>query len=453
MTTELKNEAMENNESVLNTEDVNESVPEATEESVDTTEKAVDEVTEEKDESDGSIFAEAVEKMPKKYIPLRVGQKIKGTVTHIAEDGVSVSIGSKRDGFIPNADLSLDPDYQSVKDAMKIGDTIDVMTLSTEKQVLLSAKKIAEIRLADAQVDEIKEGAEFSVQVQRAVKGGLISKLGSFIVFVPASQIRNGFVKNLDQYVDKKLRLVALDVDLSKKKIVGSQKELMNREKKAKEDYFWNNIEVGEIVEGRVLRFAPFGAFVNVRGYDCLAHLSDLSWLPIKEPSEVLELQKTYNFLVLKLDREANRVSIGYKQLQKHPWELAAEKFQVGTVCEGKVARLTTYGAFIELDKGIDGLLHISNVSWDWISDLGKILTVGETISVQVMEFDAENKRITLSRKATIEQPVIAQEVEGEQAEATAENEHKVATSDDGEAKMVASSSDEPDVEVAEESK
>jgi (E)-4-hydroxy-3-methyl-but-2-enyl pyrophosphate reductase (IPP and DMAPP forming) len=357
--------------------------------------------------SEGDEFTQAVENMPTKYVPLRAGQKIKGTISHIGNDGISVSFGSKRDGFIPNEEIAMDDDFEAAKKTMNIGDNLDVMVMSTDKNVILSKKAVDAIIKDDAQIEGIKEGAEFSITVQKAVKGGLLSKLGSYIVFVPASHIRNGYVKNLEQYIGKKLRLIALDVDTTKKKIVASQKDLLNREKQAKEDNFWNNIEVGEIVEGKVMRFASFGAFVNVRGFDCLAHLTDLSWTNIKEPSEVLELNKTYEFVVLKLDRATNRVSVGYKQLQPHPWQVAAEKFAVGTIHQGKVARILPYGAFIELDKGIDGLLHISNISWDWIGDINQVLKIGDVIDVCVMDFDVENKRITLSRKATIEQPTI----------------------------------------------
>ena len=241
----------------------------------------------------------------------------------------------------------------------------------------------------------------------RATKNCLTGRLGSYTVVVHASQIRIGYVKNLEQYVGKTLRLVsnAEKVDDNKRVIYASQKTILLAEKKAKEDEFWNNIAVDEIVEGKVLRFASFGAFVDVRGFDCLAHTSDLSWERVNTPQEVLEIGKTYEFVVLALDRENNRVSLGYKQLQPKPWELAEEKFPVGSVVTGKVARLMPYGAFIELDKHIDGLLHVSNYSWDWVDDISKVLKVGDEVQVQVMEFDAENRRITLSRKALLEKP------------------------------------------------
>lgn len=203
------------------------------------------------------------------------------------------------------------------------------------------------------------------------------------------------------------MTLVALadGVDEAKRKIVASHRVILEQEKKEREDNFWNNIEVGEIVEGKVLRFASFGAFVNVRGMDCLAHLSDLAWTPVSNPADVLEIGKTYEFVVLKLDRETNRISIGYKQLQPHPWQLAAEKFAPGTVVTGKVARILPYGAFVELGDGIDGLLHISNISWEWLQDINKAVKIGDELELQVIECDVENKRITLSRKALLPQP------------------------------------------------
>lgn len=352
-------------------------------------------------------FVQAVEKIPAKRI-FRKGQKIRGTVIQKHDDGVSVTIpNSKGDGFIPNDELVLSGDFEPYKDSLKIGDTIECAVLSTDKRVTLSKKEIDLLYKDDEKVVGIKEGEPFELVMTKAVKGGLLSKLGSYTVFVPASQIRIGFVKNLEQYAGKKLRLVAMadGVDDNKRKIVASQREILAKEKQEKEDNFWNNIEVNEIVEGKVLRFAPFGAFVNVRGFDCLAHLTDLSWKPIKTPDEVLELNKVYEFVVLKLDRESNRVSVGYKQLQPHPWALAAEKFPVGSVVKGKVARILPFGAFIELDDGIDGLLHISNVSWKWLADINEALKIGDEIDVAIIEFDAENKRVTLSRKATMEKP------------------------------------------------
>lgn len=356
--------------------------------------------------SDNELFINAIEKLHKK--PLKKGQKLKGRISHIGEAGINLNFDfSKKEGFIPNEEISLDGDYQAVKANLKEGETIEVVVLSADKDIILSKKAIEELYKDDALVEGIKQGNEFSVVASKEVKGGLLSKLGSYTIFIPASQIRSGFVKDLSKYVGKKLRLVALPdgIDENKKKIVASQKVLLEAEKKAKEDNFWANIEVGEIVEGQVVRFASFGAFVNVRGFDCLAHISDLSWTPVKEPSEVLELNKTYEFVVLKLDREANRVSIGYKQLLPDPWQIAYEKHPVGSITKGKVARILPFGAFVEIEPGVDGLLHVSNVSWEWVDDIKKVIKVGDEIDVAITEFNLESKRVTLSRKATMEQP------------------------------------------------
>ena len=356
--------------------------------------------------SDKELFESAIENFNRKS--LKKGQKLKGRITFISDAGINLNFDfSKKEGFIPNDEIALDGDYQAVKANLKEGETIEVVVLSADKDIILSRKAIEELYKDDALVEEIKQGKEFSVVANKAVNGGLLSKLGSYTVFVPASQIRSGFVKDLSKYVGKKLRLVALTdgIDDSKRKIVASQKVLIEAEKKAKEDNFWSNIEVGEIVEGQVVRFASFGAFVNVRGFDCLAHVSDLSWTSVKDPAEVLELNKTYEFVVLKLDRETNRVSIGYKQLLPDPWQIAYESFPVGSVTKGKVARILPFGAFVEIAPGVDGLLHVSNVSWEWVDDIKKVLKVGDEIDVAITEFNPESKRVTLSRKATMEQP------------------------------------------------
>ena len=350
------------------------------------------------------FMAEAVEKIGGRY---RAGQKVKCTVVQKHESGVYVSLpNAKVDAFIPKDQLSLDDDV-SAKANMKEGDVLECLVTSTDKGVVLSKKAIDERYKDDALVEGIKNGEQFEITVARVGKECLIGRLGSYTVIVHASQIKLGFVKNLEPYVGKKLRLVAsLDkIDDAKRLIFASQKAILLAEKQAKEDAFWNNIEVNEIVEGKVLRFAPFGAFVSVRDFDCLAHTSDLSWDKVAGPEAVLEIGKTYEFVVLALDREKNRVSLGYKQLQPKPWEIAAEKFAVGNVVTGKVARIMPFGAFIELGHNIDGLLHISNVSWEWLDDINKALKVGDEIEVVVAEFDGENKRITLSRKALLQKP------------------------------------------------
>lgn len=373
-------------------------------------------------ETEQELFTRAVEKLEKSPRQFRKGQKVRGTIVQKSDEGIFVSLYTKKEGFMPNDQITASEDMQAAKDALQPGDKIDCIVVSTDKGITLSKKELEILYKDDEQLDGIKAGNKFEVTIKQDVKGGLLAKLGSYTVFVPASHIKLGFAKDLKQYVGKPLTLVALDdgIDESKHKIVASHKIILEREKKEKEDNFWNNIEVGEIVEGKVMRFASFGAFVSVRGVDCLAHLSDLSWNPVKTPDEVLQIGNTYEFVVLKLDREGNRISVGYKQLQPHPWQLAAEKYTPGTIVTGKVARILPYGAFVDLGNGIDGLLHISNISWDWLADINQVVKPGEEIELQVMECDPENKRITLSRKALIPQPEAVKtqsDVEAEQAQ------------------------------------
>ena len=357
---------------------------------------------------DEAMLAKAVSEM-KEGQRYKLGQKVKCRVVLVSDDGVYVNIpSSKKEGFIPNDELSIGGDYQTVKKDLSPESTLECAVISVDKGITLSKKVIDERYKDDALVSGIKEGNEFTCLMTRVGKECLTGKLGSYTVIVHASQIKIGYVKNLDAYLGKTLRLVVSGpdkVDDNKRVIFASQKTILLAEKKAKEDEFWNNIEVGEIVEGKVLRFASFGAFVSVRGFDCLAHTSDLAWDHVKGPQDVLEIGQNYEFVVLALDREKNRVSLGYKQLQPEPWQLAEEKFPIGAVVTGKVARIMPFGAFIELDKHIDGLLHVSNVSWEWLDDINKALKVGDEIEVQVLEFDAENKRITLSRKALLPRP------------------------------------------------
>ncbi len=359
-------------------------------------------------DKDEAMLAKAVSEMKEGH-RYKLGQRVKCRVVLVSDDGVYVSIpSSKKEGFIPNDELAMDGNFDAVKHTLDSDSVLECAVISVEKGITLSKKAIDERYKDDELVEGIKQGNEFECTMNRVGKECLTGKLGSYTVIVHASQIKIGYVKNLDQYLGKTLRLVVTapeKVDEAKHVIFASQKAILVAEKKAKEDEFWNNIEVDEIVEGKVLRFASFGAFVDVRGFDCLAHTSDLAWFHVNNPAEVLEIGQTYEFVVLALDREKNRVSLGYKQLQPQPWELAAEKFPVGAKVVGKVARILPFGAFIELDKHIDGLLHVSNVSWEWLDDINKALKIGDEIEVEVLEFDAENKRITLSRKSLLEKP------------------------------------------------
>ena len=372
------------------------------------------------------------------FVNYKVGKRIKGSVIRADENGIYVTIGGKKDGFIDKADASANNDYNPAD--YKAGDPIEASIIASNKEyVALSKKEIDILRAEDEQAEKALNSGEFSLKMTEVVKGGLRGRMGQYTVFVPASQIRMGYVKNLEDYKDKVLRLtlmppkekeaaegeeaVASDKPAKKSRyLFASQRIILEREKQEKEDNFWNNIHVHDIVVGKVKRFTQFGAFVNVRGFDCLAHISELSWNKITDPSTVLKIGESYDFVVLKMDRETGRISLGYKQLQKKPYELAAEQYPVGSVIKGKVERIFPYGAFISIADGVDGLVHVSQISHNWIKDASEALKVGDEVEAKIIGF--EDNRITLSIKELLPAPETTEAAAAESTEA-AEGEDK----------------------------
>jgi len=412
------------------------------------------------DSKEPSTMAELMgqAKAEKAYVFYKPGKVIECTVINAVENGIYVGIGGKKDGLIEKAEVSVDGNYNPAD--FKAGDTFKASILSVGKDFVLLSKKSVDIRNAEEQeAEKALAAGEFSLKMTEVTKGGLRGKLGSYTIFVPASQIKIGFVKNLEDYKDKTLRLVLLpdkqkapeepkaenaenaenaevaepvenneaaeNVEAKPKKrsryLFASQRVILEREKKEKEDKFWDNIHVNDIVTGKVKRFTQFGAFVNVDGFDCLAHISELSWNRINDPSTVLTIGDVKDFVVLKLDREHGRISLGYKQLQKKPYEIAAEKYPVGTVVKGKVERIFPYGAFVSLEDGIDGLVHVSQISHNWIKDANEALTVGQEVEAKIIGF--EDTRITLSIKDLL--PAPEENANAEVADAEASEEEK----------------------------
>lgn len=362
-----------------------------------------------------------------RYTNYKVGKRVKGSVISADSNGIFIAVGGKKDGFIDKADTSVDGNYDPAD--YKAGDPIEAIITSVEKDyVCLSKKEVDALRAEEAEAEKALAAGEFSLEMTEVVKGGLRGRMGQYTVFVPASQIRMGYVKNLEDYKGKTLRLTLMPpkekektegeentkaqgaAEVSKDKparksryLFASQRMILEKEKKEKEDIFWDNIHIHDIVEGKVKRFTAFGAFVNVRGFDCLAHISELSWNKINEPGQVLKIGETYDFVVLKMDRETGKISLGYKQLQKKPYEVAAETYPVGTVIKGKVERIFPYGAFISIADGVDGLVHVSQISHNWIKDANEALKVGEEVDAKIIGF--EENRITLSIKELLPAP------------------------------------------------
>ena len=343
---------------------------------------------------------------------LKKGQKISVVISQVNDDGLKVYFDGKKDIDLPKEELSTE-NYN--KADYNVGDEIEVVVIARKPAVVLSQKQIQILKEEEALVAELSEGKVFNFTVDSKNKGGVVGKYGNFNVFVPAGEIKIGYVKDLDKYVGKTLRVKALKVEYNakKKEVVASQKVILveekaarDAEKAAKEEAFFASIAENDVVEGTVARFASFGAFVVVNGFDCLAHVSDLSWTGVKDPASVLEIGKSYDFVVLKVEKDAKKVSIGYKQLQPKPWETVTEKYNVGDTVEGKVVRLVNFGAFVEVEKGIDGLVHVSQISHEYLENPASVLKVGQDVTAKILAIDVEKEKMTLSIKALVEAPV-----------------------------------------------
>ena len=358
-------------------------------------------------------MAAAIAMMDNKSQKFRPHQIITATISQAQDDGLALYIPNTKKEVLLEATEMLCEEYKKEDYVGKVGDDIEVMVLSLNP-LKLSEKAMVELKKEEAEIEEIKNGKVFEVKVTGSNKGGLtgvVEECKSYQVFVPSSQIRIGFVKELDKYIGKTLRCKAEKVEGkgSRRQIVASQRVILEAEKAERdalraerEEAFFNSIEVGDIVKGTTQRFADFGVFVNVNGFDCLAHISDLSWTGCKKCSDVLELNKMYEFKILKIDKENKKVSIGYKQLQPKPWELVADKYHAGDVVKGKVVRIVSFGAFVEVEKDVDGLVHVSQISNEWLENPTAALKVGDEVEAKILEIDTEKEKMTLSIKALL---------------------------------------------------
>lgn len=341
------------------------------------------------------------------------GQIVQATISKATDEGLQILLPFSKKEIALSKD-ELDCEQYNADDYMdKIGETIDLLVVELKPVLKLSQKMIKMLKEEEALSADIEAGKEFSVVCTGTNKGGLVAQMGTYSVFVPAKEIRPGFVKDLTKYEGKTLRLRALEIKKTgRKEIIASQRVILQEEydakeaeKQALEQNFFSNIAVGDIVEGKVERTTGFGAFVSVNGFDCLAHISDLSWTGTESVKDVLEIGKTYKFKVLKIDEENKKVSIGYKQLQPQPWDLVGDKYTVGEVIHGKVVRIVPFGAFVEVEKGIDGLVHVSQISYDRIETPASVLNVGDEIDAKIIALDTEMKKMNLSIKALLPEP------------------------------------------------
>ncbi len=339
-------------------------------------------------------------------VKIRPGQTVTGTVVLISEDEVCVNIGYKSDGLIKREDL--------VTQDVGMGDEIEVEVVKVndgDGNVLLSQRNILN-RKAFAELVEKYEQGEYVVGTgEKVVKGGLSCNINGIRAFVPASQLANRYVENIGEFVGKELKLKIIELDEQKKRVVASRRAVIREESAAKKAEAWDKLEVGAVVKGVVRRLTDFGAFVDLGGVDGLIHVTDLSWSHVKHPSEVVAPDQEVEVKIVNIDRERERIQLSIKQLQPKPWDVAPEKYPADSVVTGKVVRITTFGAFVELEPGIDGLVHISQCATTRINKVEDAVNVGDEVQVKVLSIDPAAKRISLSIRALLEPEVIEEEI------------------------------------------
>ncbi len=355
----------------------------------------------------------------------RLNEVVDGTVHQVTENGVIVDMGCKKDGIIPREEVTLEGD-QTLTDLFKVGDEIQAKVVKTDdgEGVITLSKKKLEVTAHWNEVNEAFENKEtITVKVIRQVRGGVIATYKEVSGFIPLSQLSDRYVENADEFIGKDLDVKVTKVDLKRGRTVFSRKVILEEEKRKQVEALWNSLNVGDVVEGTVMRFTDYGAFVDLGGIDGLLHISEISWGKLKHPQEVLQIGDRVKVKVLSMNEEKGKISLGLKQTTPEPWSVINEKYQIGEIVTGKVVQIKEYGAFVELEPGLDGLVHISEVAHKRVNDVAEELTLGQTVEAKILDIDTERKRISLSIKQTLEEPVAEADAYEEADEAEEEDE------------------------------
>ena len=366
--------------------------------------------------SEMAAFMDEIEKSLK--LPGR-NEVVDGTVVQVKNEYVVVNLGCKKDGMLPKEEVALE-EGQELKDVFKEGDEVQAKVIKTDDgdgNILLSKKKLQSGENWD-EINAAVDGKEIvNVTIVREVKGGVIANYKEVSGFIPMSQLADHYVETAEEFIGKTLPVKVTRVDQKRNKVVFSHKAFLNEERNKKIAEIWDTLNVGDVVEGKVMRFTDYGAFVDIGGIDGLLHISEISWGKLKHPQEVLEIGQVLNVKILSMNAEKGKISLGLKQNAPEPWTVIDEQYQVGQLIKGKVVQIKEYGAFIELAPGLDGLVHISEIAYKRVSKVADELTLGQEVEAKILEIDKERKRISLSLKATLPEP----EAEEKPAEAPAE--------------------------------
>src|ERR1019366_6487486 len=328
------------------------------------------------------------------------GEVVHGTVVRVDKDEVLVDIGYKSEGVIPVSELSIRRSVNPA-DEVSVGDEIAalVMTKEDAEGRLILSKKRARFELAWKAIEQAHEqGEPVNGRVIEVVKGGLILDLG-VRGFLPASLVDIRRVQDLDEYLGQRLECKVIELNRNRNNVVLSRRAVLEDERREVRQKILDELQPGNVVEGVISNIVDFGAFVDLEGIDGLIHISELSWSHVNHPSEVLAIGEKVQVKVLDIDRDRQRISLGLKQTQADPWQSVIDRFGINDVVEGKVTKVVTFGAFVEIHPGVEGLVHISELASHHVENPREVVSQGDTLSVRIIEIDPERRRLSLSLK------------------------------------------------------
>ncbi|MDQ2085792.1 bifunctional 4-hydroxy-3-methylbut-2-enyl diphosphate reductase/30S ribosomal protein S1 [Herbivorax sp. ANBcel31] len=350
------------------------------------------------EKQDDINFADAFEDS---FVRIQPGDIITGKVIGFNANEVFVDLGYKSDGIISLDEYTDVPDFK-LEDDIKVGDEIEVFVQKIndgEGNVKLSKKQVDAIKSWDEIEKAYEDKTPVKAVVVEVVKGGVVTSCNGVRIFVPGSQLSDRYVKDLREYLKRTLELRIIDFNQKRRKLVGSARVLIEEKNKKASKEVWENIEEGKIYSGVVKSLTSFGAFVDIGGVDGLVHVSELSWSRVKHPSEVLKVGDTVEVFVLSFDKDKKKISLGYRKQEDNPWFKVGQMYKEGVIVTVKVLRMASFGAFVEIIKGVDGLVHISQISNKHVAKVEDVLKVGMEVDAKIIEMDIENKKISLSIK------------------------------------------------------
>ena len=333
-------------------------------------------------------------------------------------------MGTKHTGYVPLSELTDDP-TKTPSDILSVGDEVELIVTKINDQdgiVTLSKKKIDETLGFEQIIKAKEENSVVDGIVQNVVKGGVLASHNGVRVFIPASQTGLGKNSKLETLLKKKVEFTIIEVNEQRRRAVGSISAVLRAKREEAKSKFWETAEVGKVYKGEVKSITNYGVFVDLGGVDGMIHISELSWGRIKHPTDVVQLGDVVEVFIKELDKDTNRVSLGYKKIEDNPWEKFKAQFNVGDVIKATIVSITPFGAFAQIIEGVDGLIHISQIANRRVDNINEILSIGQEVDVKILEIDMDKKRISISMRALLEEESEAvEEVTEEAVEVTAE--------------------------------